>query len=450
MHACNIGENIKVPAELNVTKLAGLKLTECDGSIGSALPALSPFPESGEQEMHTPFREPTRLRRGQMRCAVTEDHKLRSPGRLPASREYLSHQQGDKCGRKKIGTQTLSRFCDSDASCLIDPVAFEKLSENHDFNHTAVSKNIHGNHYTQFFSKWPFYLSEGFNILLYGIGSKFFLLEEFRKHHLRDSGCIVVPGYDPSITAKHILNVIYHDRLQLPHHCGTLVDQLLVISEKMSLPSACESPLYIIIHNLDGLGLRNVGAQSIISRLASLPNIHVLASVDHLNISVLWSHDELARFCWIWEECTNFMNYTVEASYSNNLFLQHVLGGLANSGGSVGGGRGHASLISLRRVAASLTQNARDIFRIIAEHQLNAPLHQTSAATVGMPLEDLYWRCRDAFLTNNEATLRVQLTEFRDHELLKIRKGPDGTELFVIPMDNAYLRKFVDNFDGFC
>lgn len=37
-------------------------------------------------------------------------------------------------------------------------------------------------------------------------------------------------------------------------------------------------------------------------------------------------------------------------------------------------------------------------------------------------MEDLYWRCRDAFLTSNETTLKAQLTEFRDHKLIKIKK----------------------------
>lgn len=39
-----------------------------------------------------------------------------------------------------------------------------------------------------------------------------------------------------------------------------------------------------------------------------------------------------------------------------------------------------------------------------------------------MPLEDLYWKCRDAFITSSESTLRTQLTEFRDHKLVKIKK----------------------------
>ncbi|KAA0184168.1 Origin recognition complex subunit 2 protein [Fasciolopsis buskii] len=139
----------------------------------------------------------------------------------------------------------------------------------------------------------------------------------------------------------------------------------------------------------------------------------------------------------------------MEANYVNSLFLQNLLG---KSSGSLcfGMGPSGGKLASLRQVTASLTQNAREIFRMIAEHQLNAPLHETHGEHVGMPLEDLYWRCRDAFLTNSEATLRTQLTEFRDHKLINMRKGPDGTEMLVIPMDKDALTKFLENFESFC
>ncbi|CAH8537347.1 unnamed protein product [Dicrocoelium dendriticum] len=434
MQTGNNWKNINSPAEVDITRLAELKLTEYDGSQ-----ALSPLPKNMRQRKHSLPKERETVGGNQRMCTVTE----------PGHAESFPLQGGSKSARKKTSKSTLSSLCDSDPSCLIDPVTFEKLSGSHESNHAVISKKIHANLCTQFFSRWPFYLSEGFNILLYGVGSKRALLEDFRKRHLGVSNCVIVPGYDPSVTIKHILNAICHDWLQLPAQRGTLADQLLLISEKMNLPNASEAPLYILIHNLDGTGLRNTGAQSTLARLASIPNIHILASVDHLNISLLWSHDELARFCWIWEDCTSFMDHTVEVNYSNNPLLQHLLGGLASSGGAAAGCGGTA-LVSLRRVAASLTQNARDIFRTIAVHQLNAPLHEATGSTAGMPLEDLYWRCRDAFLTNNEATLRAQLTEFRDHELLKIRKGPDGTELLFIPMDNTYLRKFVDDFDSFC
>ena len=42
--------------------------------------------------------------------------------------------------------------------------------------------------------------------------------------------------------------------------------------------------------------------------------------------------------------------------------------------------------------------------------------------TAGMSLQDLYQRCRESFLVNSDLTLQAQLTEFRDHKMIKSKK----------------------------
>lgn len=41
--------------------------------------------------------------------------------------------------------------------------------------------------------------------------------------------------------------------------------------------------LCLIIHNIDGIMLRSNKTQNILASLAAIPNIHVVASVDHIN-----------------------------------------------------------------------------------------------------------------------------------------------------------------------
>ena len=41
---------------------------------------------------------------------------------------------------------------------------------------------------------------------------------------------------------------------------------------------------------------------------------------------------------------------------------------------------------------------------------------------IGMSFHDCYTKCREAFLVNSDATLRAQLTEFRDHKLIRSKK----------------------------
>lgn len=41
--------------------------------------------------------------------------------------------------------------------------------------------------------------------------------------------------------------------------------------------------VYLLIHNIDGLMLRGEKTQSALGQLAALPNLHLVASIDHIN-----------------------------------------------------------------------------------------------------------------------------------------------------------------------
>lgn len=49
-----------------------------------------------------------------------------------------------------------------------------------------------------------FLCSNGYNILLHGLGSKRTLMDDFRKSELKDLDHVVVNGYFPSLTIKHV------------------------------------------------------------------------------------------------------------------------------------------------------------------------------------------------------------------------------------------------------
>ena len=62
----------------------------------------------------------------------------------------------------------------------------------------------------------------------------------------------------------------------------------------------------------------------------------------------------------------------------------------------------------------------------------------------GLSFSELYQRCRERMLVNSELTLRAQLTEFMDHKLLRQKKGVDGAENFIIPLEAATLKEFIE------
>nr|XP_020646823.1 origin recognition complex subunit 2 isoform X1 [Pogona vitticeps] len=263
----------------------------------------------------------------------------------------------------------------------------------------------------------------GFNIVLYGLGSKRDLLEDFRISFLQDSIHIVVNGFFPSITVKSILNSVTEEVLD---HVGAFrspQDQLDWIMKKFREDPLLE--LYLLIHNLDSQMLRGEKSQQIIGQLSSLPNIYLIASIDHINAPLMWDQAKQSMYNWLWYETTTYSPYVEETSYENSLLVQQS---------------GSLALSSLTHVLRSLTPNARGIFRLLAEYQLE---NKDNPSCPGLSFHDFYQQCREAFLVNSDLTLRAQLTEFRDHKLIRTKKGADGVEYLFIPVDTGTLTDFL-------
>ncbi|NXA06015.1 ORC2 protein, partial [Sapayoa aenigma] len=292
--------------------------------------------------------------------------------------------------------------------------------------YAAEIKDLNQQH-ESLFSKWMLQLHLGFNIVLYGLGSKRDLLEKFRTSLLQDSVHLVVNGYFPSITVRSILNSITEEVLE---HIGTFrspLDQLEFIAKRFKEDSSLE--LYVLIHNLDSQMLRGERSQQILAQLSSLPSIYLIASVDHINAPLMWDQAKLSLYNWLWYETTTFSPYVEETSYENSLLVQQS---------------GSLALSSLTHVLRSLTHNARGIFRLLAQYQLEK---KDNPSYPGLSFQDFYQQCREAFLVNSDLTLRAQLTEFRDHKLIRTKRGADGVEYLIIPVDDSTLTDFLKNED---
>lgn len=326
-----------------------------------------------------------------------------------SSKVLTSDRTLQKLQTPKLDRDTLLRLLDGKPSCYVDEIS--QLNRKHEKN----------------FSKWMLQLQMGFNILLYGLGSKKFLLEKFRTTMLSDSVHLVVNGFFPSITLKSILNAITGEMLEHDGSFRTPMDQIDFIVK--TLKNDPDSHYYLIIHNIDGPMLRGEKNQQALGQLASIPNMHLLASIDHINAPLVWDHSKMSLFNWLWYETTSFLPYTEETSYENSLLVQQT---------------GALALSSLTHVLRSLTPNARGIFRLLAEFQLE---NKDNPSYTGLSFQDFYQRCREAFLVNSDITLRTQLTEFRDHKLIRTKKGADGVEYLLIPVDAGTITDFLEKED---
>jgi origin recognition complex subunit 2 len=243
----------------------------------------------------------------------------------------------------------------------------------------------------------------------------------------------VVNGYFPSITIKDILTKLSVGALGINAPTGSIQDHVSLIMEHFQRGENEYEHIYLLIHNIDGANIRNERAQTALSILASCPNIHIIASIDHINAGLLWDSIKIARFNWIWHDATTFDDYMVETSFENTLMVRQS---------ELGGSRG------VNYVLASLTSNARGIFRVLAEHQIMemelANMEGRGDESVGLTYNGYYTKCREAFFVSNDITFRTQLTEFRDHKVIQSKRSMDGTEVMYLPLDKSTLTNILE------
>uniref|UniRef100_A0A8C4IHQ0 Origin recognition complex subunit 2 n=1 Tax=Dicentrarchus labrax TaxID=13489 RepID=A0A8C4IHQ0_DICLA len=327
-----------------------------------------------------------------------------------SSKVLTSDRTLERLHTPKLDRETLVQLLEGKPSCYSEEI-----------------QQLHNKH-RKHFSKWMLQLQLGFSVLVYGLGSKKALLEDFRVSQLGQEIHLVVNGFFPSITLKSILNALTCEALEHQGSFRTPSDQIQYISQ--TLKDSPDLHVYLLIHNIDGLMLRGEKTQSALGQLASLPNLHLVASLDHINAPLVWDQFQQSQFNWLWWECVTFQHYAEETSYENSLLVQQT---------------GALALSSLTHVLRSLTPNARGIFQLLVKFQLE---NKDNPSYTGLSFQDFYQRCREAFLVNSDLTLRTQLTEFRDHKLIRTRKGADGVEYLMVAVDASTLMDFLENEEG--
>lgn len=353
-------------------------------------------------------------------------------------------------------------------------------------SHVEETKDLSRLH-ASLFPQWAFELSSGFNLLCYGYGSKRNLLTRFVREFCTDGPVLIVNGYFPTLPLKEILiSIMGAFENDPPSLSGSSIqDQtshvLSLIDSEEHFPYPA---LYVLLHNIDGPNLRQPRTQQCLSRLAQNPRVHLVASVDHINAPLMWDSSQGggAGFNWVWHDATTFESYNVETAFENSMIVDSSQGGGLN----IGAGRGVVFVLQ------SLTKNAKGVFQILAEWQLEQmsenegaqelasdddvnmdPIRevdsdeevttpsrrnsrktksprktkkatQLSTTADGLSYDALYTKCREAFLVSGHVAFRAQLTEFRDHKIIRFGKAADGTETLSIPMDQAALLRALE------
>ncbi len=271
-------------------------------------------------------------------------------------------------------------------------------------------------------------LTEGFNVLLYGCGSKREFLNAFAEDLARRGNHVVVAnGFNPSFTFKDLFGAIEQIPGVLNHpssggEAGAGRGGQEAQTQRIhTFFSPRDSPhLYLVAHNIDGNAFRVPKNRAALALLALTPHIHVVASVDHVAAPTRWSLTEIfARkpdpppqpssaapsasksagnsapaaedsdivprrgFAWLWHDLTTLAPYDFELAYADPTALAGVAAlrgtrpptasaaALAAAGGAGGGGQAAAvTETAARHVLASVTVKAKKLFVLLGTKQL--------------------------------------------------------------------------------
>lgn len=358
-----------------------------------------------------------------------DDSDTEDVGRVDDDAPGYERYFQDLHGKSMTSNNTMSKLA------VLEPAEFNELLEGAPKKHSDDIQQLvhmHERHYPQ----WFFELNAGFNLLFYGYGSKRRLLNKFAQEILTDGPLLVINGFFPSITIKDILNKITMGVLPEGFAPSSTSTQEIVtfICDYFASDERIYDKLYLVIHNIDGNNLRNDRTQTALSILAHAPNIHLVASIDHINAPLLWDSIKTSRFNWVWHDATTYDDYIVETSFENTLLVRTS---------EMGGARG------AQYVLRSLTSNARGVFRVLAESQLVEMEmanfdHARGNDSVGLTYSRYYDKCREGFFVSTDVAFRSQLTEFHDHHIINSKKLLDGTEVFFIPLDKMTLSGLLD------
>ncbi|KAF7327753.1 DNA replication origin binding protein [Mycena kentingensis (nom. inval.)] len=312
------------------------------------------------------------------------------------------------------------------------------------------------------FSRMLAELNEGFNTLCYGFGSKRDLLDDFARTRCAKAGhVVVVNGFHPELSLKDMLHSIENvpGITALPLASNTPDAQTRRIHDFFSQSKV---GLYLIVHNLDTFLMRTPKAKPCLSVLALHPNIHLVASVDHINAPLLWSASESAArkrsggggalprgFAWLWHDVTTLAPYDAELAFADRTSITGARGRKARADAPDAPGAGvPVSDTAVQHVLAAVTDRAKRLFVLMGERQLKSidaegsDPHVDALQAHGVTYDALFPLARAEYISTIDTQLRAQLGEFRDHHLI-VSAQVGASEVLWIPMRKERLAKIL-------
>ncbi|KAJ3026814.1 UNVERIFIED_CONTAM: Origin recognition complex subunit 2 [Siphonaria sp. JEL0065] len=392
------------------------------------------------------------------------DRDIKRRGKTRADVEDYFVETGTKGKKKNLtSNNTLSSLP------VLTQAEFRASLENMPFKHKRERDQLSELIPTRF-KQYDFELSQGFNLILYGYGSKRSVLSRFKAQYCTNVPVLTLNGYMPvvNLTAdllgKLSIGLLGKDASK---SLGPASTQINNIAAYFQNPARTHSHMYLLINSIDGPAMRLPKQQLLLQTLIqSVPRgtVRIIATIDHINAPLLWDRQAADVFHWLWKDSTTYEEYFVETGYEGFVMVEAEARKGAN--GAV-------------HVLRSLNSNARKMFKILADSQLetaaaatgrsggddNEPSRKkrrvgqaddgededdeaakaptstatTNSSSVGLAYYKFLNSCIENFCVNSQDNFKAQLAEFRDHRIILSRRGFQGEEILYIPFDKSVL-----------
>mmetsp|Transcript_1084 Transcript_1084/g.2452 ORF Transcript_1084/g.2452 Transcript_1084/m.2452 type:complete len:440 (-) Transcript_1084:410-1729(-) len=349
----------------------------------------------------------------------TDPQRVAGRGREARRASAKAESQGSLPARRSFADIVAGKLEDETLKSLLRSLPQKRATER---QHLLVSLRAAQ-------PQWLLMLRAGFSLVFYGLGSKKDLLQDFARSVLMENGALVtVNGYVPSLSAYQIVAAtVFALSGKVAKSCGNTAKDMIDYLHREAAQHAARS-CFVVVHNIDGPGLRAESEQVLLANLARCPSVHMLASIDHVNAPLLWSKAMEAKFKWLWIDVTTYAPYIAET-----LDKPSILAGTFQQARQRGAGA----------VLRSMVPNAREVFGLLVAHQLEDPESE------GLDFKLLFRMCRERYLLTSEAALKTHITEFTDHQLLAARRSSEGAgEVMYVPMDAAGLQKVAEELEA--
>lgn len=318
------------------------------------------------------------------------------PPDLPPHELYFAH---NKPGRAKTSGNTLASLA------LLTHDEYFTLVRDHQDHHAPDIEYLESLH-AESFPQWSFELSQGFNLCLYGYGSKRRLLHKLAGHlHSRsrkDRGdkIVIINGYAPTTTMREILSTV--GAAIDPTQRITLAQPPTMANAVLTHLAASSMTLTLIVNSIDAPPLRKPGYQSALAQLAAHPRVRFVCSADTSDFTLLWDIGVRSALNLVFHDCTTFAPYAAELDVVDEV---HEL--LGRNSHRVNGREGVAFVLR------SLPENAKNLFRLLVGEVLIAMEEEGSTGdeATGIEYRMVYNKAVEEFICSSEMAFRTLLKE---------------------------------------